>query len=111
MDAELKAKWIEALRSGKYSQAGGSLVTGLPGELQEFCCLGVLCDTQGTQWTGENDMGLLDGAQVRDVGRSYLSPTILKRFGLEEEEQITLAEMNDNGRDFDEIADYIEKNL
>jgi hypothetical protein len=39
MDAELKRKWVEALRSGKYEQASGKLRVG-----NKFCCLGVLCD-------------------------------------------------------------------
>lgn len=48
MDSELKVKWIEALRSGKYEQ--GSLQLGTPGDewkpQPSFCCLGVLCEVQ-----------------------------------------------------------------
>jgi hypothetical protein len=109
MDAQLKAKWAEALRSDKYQQANGALVVGE--QHKEFCCLGVLCDIQGTQWTGEEDRGELDGIQVRDVKRSYLSDAALARFGLTEDQQIELAELNDNGSGFSRIADYIEANL
>ena len=42
MDADLKAKWLEALRSGKYEQTQGTLRDG-----DAFCCLGVLCDLTG----------------------------------------------------------------
>ena len=39
MTPELKTKWIEALRSGKYEQGKHYLkVNG------KFCCLGVLCE-------------------------------------------------------------------
>lgn len=37
MNAKLKARWVKALRSGKYKQCTGALTDG-PG----FCCLGVL---------------------------------------------------------------------
>lgn len=37
MPAELKAKWLEALRSGKYQQCQGTLYNG-----EGYCCLGVL---------------------------------------------------------------------
>ena len=41
MNAEIKARWIEALRSGKYQQGIGYLRS----KNDRFCCLGVLCDT------------------------------------------------------------------
>lgn len=40
MKEEIKDKWLQALRSGSYSQAKYALHT----EGGEFCCLGVLCD-------------------------------------------------------------------
>jgi hypothetical protein len=49
MNTEVKQKWIDALRSGKYEQGSEKLrsVTG-------YCCLGVLCDLyskeQGAEW-------------------------------------------------------------
>jgi len=49
MNTEVKKKWIDALRSGKYDQGSEKLrsVTG-------YCCLGVLCDLyskeQDTEW-------------------------------------------------------------
>lgn len=47
MDKALKAKWLEALRSGKYKQGRGKLRS----VDDEFCCLGVLCDISGQgQW-------------------------------------------------------------
>ena len=40
---EVKAAWLEALRSGRYTQAQGYLTTITDGERRD-CCLGVLCD-------------------------------------------------------------------
>lgn len=39
MNPEVKKKWLEALRSGKYRQATEQLRKG-----DAYCCLGVLCD-------------------------------------------------------------------
>jgi len=40
MNPAVKAKWLAALRSGKYKQGTGTLRD----EFDNFCCLGVLCD-------------------------------------------------------------------
>jgi|LakMenEpi03Aug12_release.lakeMendotaPanAssembly.Ray.scaffolds.fasta_scaffold845043_2 hypothetical protein len=42
MNQQIKQQWIEALRSGEYSQAQEELRVG-----DSFCCLGVLCDLYG----------------------------------------------------------------
>lgn len=39
MKKEIKAKWIKALNSGKYSQT-----TGVLKDSDGFCCFGVLCE-------------------------------------------------------------------
>jgi hypothetical protein len=43
MKPSVKKKWLEALRSGKYKQARGTL-RKLAGRDAAFCCLGVLCE-------------------------------------------------------------------
>lgn len=40
MNKGIKAKWVAALRSGKYEQTHGALRDGDKG----FCCMGVLCN-------------------------------------------------------------------
>jgi hypothetical protein len=40
MNAEIKTKWLEALKSGEYKKGVKALRT----PTNEFCCLGVLCD-------------------------------------------------------------------
>jgi len=53
MNPEVKKKWIEALKSGKYKQGRLTLRHTIKGE-DAFCCLGVLCDLylkeNGLQW-------------------------------------------------------------
>ena len=39
MNTEIKQKWVSALRSGKYEQGSDKLYSG-----RGYCCLGVLCD-------------------------------------------------------------------
>lgn len=48
MNAELKAKWLTALRSGEYRQGEECLFSP---QDTSYCCLGVLCDVSGVgQW-------------------------------------------------------------
>jgi hypothetical protein len=93
MDAELKQKWVTALRSGEFKQGRGALE-----EDGTFCCLGVLCRVTGRPTTHKN------GGPNRD--RRPL-PLELLNF----EQQWRLTAMNDAGKTFPEIASYIEANL
>jgi len=92
-----KARWLEALRSGKYKQGKQRLRKG-----DSFCCLGVLCDiTDSSGWSGDEYLGHTGLAPI-DVLRGCGVP-----FCAAEQ----LATLNDSGRSFEEIADYIEKKL
>lgn len=105
MDAEVKAKWVEALRSGAYRQGGGNLRTKGKAGRPEYCCLGVLCEVLGLNY---------DPNWYFPFGNSAHE----KRYGLTHDTQETLANMNDGcaewtGKEqsFKQIANYIEKNL
>ena len=93
MDAEIKRKWVQALRSGKYEQTKG-LLKSPDGA---FCCIGVLGAIQSMDF------------KIKDLRSS----TIMSKYsaGLSTISQLKLANMNDEGRSFAEIADYIEANL
>jgi hypothetical protein len=89
MDAQLKAKWVKALRSGKYRQ-GKQVLLNEDGEERSYCCLGVLCAVAFK----ELDAGSY--TWLNRVTRDY-SPFV---------------RMNDDeDKTFPEIADYIERNL
>lgn len=47
MNPEIKKRWVEALRSGKYKQTAGFLRDDFG-----FCCLGVLCDVVASEVGG-----------------------------------------------------------
>lgn len=127
---EHKAKWLTALRSGKYKQ--GQLV--LRNRRNEYCCLGVLCDVLkdeiGGYWelhdsryvfkvtsdetkyeaagllpvvaglTGMNPLGDLSPSSKRHMNASPSRAT----------NHSSLSSLNDSSRmTFAEIADVIEK--
>lgn len=114
MDAEVKQRWLEALRSGKYAQTRNALRRPLAEDetTEGFCCLGVLCDVLDPNgWEDE-----LDIAGYRNwrhpTGRAATSLPI----ALEEQLGLTgvigeLIDQNDDGSPFASIADFIEANL
>lgn len=91
MDAGLKTKWVEALRSGDYKQTQGRLL-----HEGAYCCLGVLCKLQG--------------ADVVTLPQTLCPPETLSG-GLSLMQMHGLAEKNDSGLSFDQIAAFIEKKL
>lgn len=98
MNAELKAKWVAKLRSGNLKQARGILRS----DSGAYCCLGVLCtlDVEFSDW---------------DRYSQSVSPAPVIAAGLYGPEfpsqALQLAQMNDEGKTFAEIADYIETHL
>ena len=102
MNTEWKEKWIAALRSGNYNQARHCLKNY---KSRGYCCLGVLEELArpaSRQLAKKND------------GRSrggYLSKMVTESTGVRRRYQRVLARMNDGGRSFGEIVDYIEREL
>ena len=50
MDPEVKARWVQALRSGKYHQGTSTLRSRRDHYPARYCCLGVLCEVVGVEW-------------------------------------------------------------
>lgn len=106
--SDIKKKWVEALRSGRYKQGSGRLVTvrGLGSEEDHFCCLGVLCEIDLEVSRLGEIYKFPDGGKERgSVSHGYRS----KRF-VDPTDVVELISMNDASRmSFSQIADYIEK--
>lgn len=120
---ELHKKWVEALRSGEYKQTQSKLHNE-----EGFCCIGVLCEVKGME-SMEKDDGSFSYYMPRSKENqtSWIPNCDLIDFGLdrkvvcsddfdpedlfEEAVDSVLMQMNDGGKTFDEIADYIEKEL
>ena len=116
MNSQIKQQWVTALRSGEYTQTRWNLQTE-----QGYCCLGVLCDLYaketGTKWkvhTTEDDEPFTYYS-FDDCG-SCLPDSVEKWAGLampnpHVKGESSLAELNDGGSTFTEIAQLIEENL
>lgn len=116
MNSYWKNSWVDALRSGQYSQTEEILRDNAG-----FCCLGVLCDLYRKElnvgtWEdrapfdsdGSNFVFVVD--KIAETGT--LPVRMAKMLDLDENSQSALIDLNDQqGFDFDEIADWIEENL
>jgi len=108
MDKTLKRKWVKALRSGQYRQGKKVLCRSTP-RGDYFCCLGVLADVRGEKWVeaSKDGNGIL---AIADVPERY--ETQLYGYGLLlNKHRDLLIEMNDTGKRFTTIANWIEKNI
>jgi hypothetical protein len=110
MNKRIKARWVKALRSGRYKQGRNMLRT----DDGKFCCLGVLCDlhskSTGTAW----------GTDGRYFGNSATLPLpVMEWAGLDLAPELTIggstlfaSEHNDEGSwRFSTIAKAIEAQL
>ena len=129
MNPEVKQKWIDALRSGKYEQGSEKLRSQ-----QGYCCLGVLCDLYAqeheTQWefrgNEETNLQLMDYWYFED--QSEFLPDSVKewaelpvgnpsvRVDVSEEDDENdwfykdeIANLNDSGYTFNELSNVIEQ--
>ena len=109
MNAEIKAQWIAALRSGEYQQGQGRLRSIAHIALPVYCATGVLCDLAAAEgigkWEGEGF------ASKSGFNVAILPPAVRKwadvPYGISRE----IGLHNDNGMPFPEIADLIEERL
>jgi len=120
--AEHRKRWVEALRSGKYEQGKFRLHRG-----GKFCCLGVACDISGLgEWIEEFD-NLPDIFDEKEPVTLYgysingfaetneLPDEVMEWLGvdagmvdIDDPDKVYLVTLNDEGFDFNEIADVIE---
>lgn len=134
MNPEVKAMWLDALRSGEYEQTFSRLR-----DEKGYCCLGVLCDLHAQTTGGEWNMTELwklrylgEGATLPAlveqwagldndnpiIGTHEVIGAVVDEYGYETNETGThtevllAAEANDElDWTFEQIADAIEENL
>lgn len=108
LDGEWRTKWLEALRSGRYAQTTTQLRSD---DGVGYCCLGVACDVfDPDKWHLASGAGNVDGWGW-DGSYGDLPVWMCASIGLHRDAESDLITMNDNGKSFDEIADWIEANL
>lgn len=120
MNADVKKRWLEVLRSGEYAQAGGALRSDVG-----YCCLGVLCDLYvkdgHAEWHFNQDMDNDVSYDIFDEG-AHLPGRVMDWAGLNSSDpyvetgfdewgNASLAELNDSDISFAQIADLIEEQL
>lgn len=101
----LRARWVEALRSGRYRQGKQRLKLTDAGGNISYCCLGVACDiVDPTKWA------LTYGPRFWSYGADtiMLPDSIERLYGLTHKDQQELMALNDSDKTFDTIAAYIE---
>lgn len=129
MNADIKARWQQALRSGDYRQGVSRLRRRADGG-DRFCCLGVLCELAVEagviEAPVESEIGYRYGATGDLLGDAvYLPPAVAKWAGLSTNPAVehvvgheaggrmtrwsTLAKLNDSKTPFSTIADLIEQ--
>jgi hypothetical protein len=102
---ERRKRWVEALRSGKYEQGGGYLHRD-----GRFCCLGVACDI----FKDEANVRVRGKLVVTYNSKQGILPAQMAKFlGIDSDGRYgegchSLADDNDDGETFPEIADTIE---
>ena len=123
MKPQAKKLWLQALRSGDYPQCEAMLHND-----DGYCCLGVLQDIKrgpGVEWHpaisesrsfGTVPLTIEKNPRLYDDGDGWhgvrvLTPRFMRQVGLTGKDQSHLTGMNDAGRSFGEIADWIEANL
>lgn len=123
MNLEVEARWVAALRSGRYVQGTDSLHAVDATGRATFCCLGVLCELA---WEDDvvtrfvNEHGLVAYGEVGET--AVLPEEVADWAGLSDADPLvsgyTLSGWNDGVQhhdlepvDFDRIADLIEEHL
>lgn len=115
MNKDIAKKWAEALRSGKYEQGREQLSTQYEHEdSPRFCCLGVLCEVAKAEGAIEkyDPHAPHLPPEVRDWAGMKTTQGVYEAFDETEGEDNTLWGLNDKyDKDFDYLADFIEKNV
>lgn len=129
MNPQVKEKWIDALRSGKYEQGSEKLRS-----VDGYCCLGVLCDLYAQEQNKEWDLKGIDeeNHQVMDywyfdgeseflpdsvrewAGITFNNPKVRVDVTENDDEddwfyQDEIANLNDTGYTFEELSKLIQE--
>lgn len=118
MDSRVKRLWLKALRGGHYKKTDGQLRRSSDDSSPEYCCLGVLTelyrldtgrgrwqDDDQFRWRNDTAHGELPMCVMKWAGLDSCDPVLVPK----EEEEVTAAELNDNGVSFKRIAQLIER--
>lgn len=109
MKQDIAKRWVAALRSGEYQQTRQVLHSD-----EGYCCLGVLCDLHAKETGGA--WLLTPSGHIYQQYDVLVPPRVLEWAGMRSPDGkftdgthwgSTLADVNDGGGTFDQIADII----
>lgn len=113
MNPELKARWLDALRSGKFKQTRSALADN-----GGHCCLGVLCEIAASEMGFKVSVSNDGSTAYNDEFELPNEDMCMKLFGVPHTPDVrihgklkSLDAHNDDGRRFTTIANAIEKQL
>jgi len=102
---EFATKWVEALRSGEYKQGKSQLKSK-----KGYCCLGVACKMEGQRIFKDKEW--IDPELSNGLNKYPKHiPSLLIGSAADNSFVHEVSDMNDNGKTFNEIADWIEENV
>ncbi len=115
MDAELKSRWIEALKSGTYPKTRGVLWRDKPNlvDPEGYCCLGVLCSISGAGefMQRKGDIPLFLDAESGETADAALPRQMRERMGIPTSIENLLMTANDTADTFAPVIELIEAKL
>ena len=127
MRKEVAKKWVKALRSGKYKQGQVYLKQFHDNGKTEHCCLGVLCELYNDEMKKNHKKMLSTKIRCKNSGtdcvtfnnkEGELPKIVMKWSGVKDsigrystDDTGSLADMNDTGKTFKTISNFIEKNV
>ena len=127
MRKEVAKKWVKALRSGKYKQGQMYLKQFYDNGKTEHCCLGVLCELYNDEMKKNHKKMLSTKIRNKNSGtdcvtfnnkEGELPKIVMKWSGVKDsigrystDDTGSLADMNDTGKTFKTISNFIEKNV
>jgi hypothetical protein len=112
MNPQIKQKWVSALRSGEYQQTQRRLH-----DENGFCCLGVLCDLYRKENQLEWEHSSYKDVYMFQDTVAFLPLSVIEWSDIADSNppvndgDSSLANLNDTGFTFNEIADVIEDQL
>lgn len=131
MKKEIATRWVKALRSGKYKQGKCPLKYKTKAGVTRHCCLGVLCELYNqdkkkqhkkpltVRPARECEVEVAKNTKAYAFGNSatVLPGQVMRWAGMRStdgelpNERENLAEINDDGASFRQIAQIIEKEI
>lgn len=110
LKTKYKEIWLEALRNEGFKQGDGFLKRLDDSQRKpRYCCLGVIAEKCEVLKENNKVGSIIYWSNEEDQGN--LSPDFCKKIGLDVDAAATLVELNDGGKSFKFIANWIEGNL